>query len=470
MNAIEIEIRRTDPYNSQLFLANSIHSQAINYSDINDYDKAIMLEEEAIEIFRKVDKKKKYIGACLNNMAAYYFSRGLINDYAKAESFAEEALKYEEKGSENYVNTLNLLVVYYTAAGHAIKANDLSKRLFKQGKKVYGLKTVKYAEIISNQSIKLANLGNVRDAINYAEESTAIWEEVGDTMSLSFARLLLNTANYYAAQEDYPTCVKKLERARTILRVIEGENGLNYIQCTGDLASAYNHIGDLQKADDLANAVQNGITIDDNETSTIMKAQSLKKQAEVFATNGNYKMAISLQNAVLSIYSMYADSIGIANAYNRLSNYNYHDGDIDKAIHHCQKSIAIYSRNHAPKTDIAQAYNSMSIYQYYANNYGDALKDVTYAIQLYNEENDTTSSLYAKALTNAALYHYAMGDIDKAIDMDKETFLNLKKDEIIPFIEEEIAVRYYFQEAGIKIRLRTDEQLKEALEKPLIQI
>ena len=60
--------------------------------------------------------------------------------------------------------------------------------------------------------------------------------------------------------------------------------------------------------------------------------------------------------------------------------------------------------------------------------------------------------------------------LDKAIDMDKETFLNLKKDEIIPFIEEEIAVRYYFQEAGIKVRLRTDEQLKEALGKPLIQI
>ena len=60
--------------------------------------------------------------------------------------------------------------------------------------------------------------------------------------------------------------------------------------------------------------------------------------------------------------------------------------------------------------------------------------------------------------------------LDKAIDMDKETFLNLKKDEIIPFIEEEIAVRYYFQEAGIKVRLRTDGQLKEALEKPLIQV
>ena len=58
--------------------------------------------------------------------------------------------------------------------------------------------------------------------------------------------------------------------------------------------------------------------------------------------------------------------------------------------------------------------------------------------------------------------------LQKALEMDKETFLNLKRDEIVPFIEEEIMVRYYFQEAGIKVRLRYDNQLKEALTKPLI--
>ncbi len=60
--------------------------------------------------------------------------------------------------------------------------------------------------------------------------------------------------------------------------------------------------------------------------------------------------------------------------------------------------------------------------------------------------------------------------LEKAIDMDKETYLNLKKDELVPFIEEEIVVRYYFQEAGVKVRLRYDDQLKEALTKPLISL
>ena len=58
--------------------------------------------------------------------------------------------------------------------------------------------------------------------------------------------------------------------------------------------------------------------------------------------------------------------------------------------------------------------------------------------------------------------------MEKALEMDKERFIRLKKDEIIPFIEEEIAVRYWFQEAGIKVRLRYDEQLKKALESPMI--
>ncbi len=56
-----------------------------------------------------------------------------------------------------------------------------------------------------------------------------------------------------------------------------------------------------------------------------------------------------------------------------------------------------------------------------------------------------------------------LGALVKALEMDKERFIRLKKDEIIPFIEEEIAIRYWFQEAGVKIRLRYDKQLKEAL-------
>ena len=58
--------------------------------------------------------------------------------------------------------------------------------------------------------------------------------------------------------------------------------------------------------------------------------------------------------------------------------------------------------------------------------------------------------------------------MEKALDIEKEKFLRLKKDEIIPFIEEELATRYWYQEAGVQIRLRYDEQLEKALQTPLL--
>lgn len=70
----------------------------------------------------------------------------------------------------------------------------------------------------------------------------------------------------------------------------------------------------------------------------------------------------------------------------------------------------------------------------------------------------------ADSMSDALL---AMG---KALEMEKEEFLRLKEDEIIPFIEEEIAVRYYFQKAGIQVRIRYDRQLKEAMGKPFITV
>ena len=76
-----------------------------------------------------------------------------------------------------------------------------------------------------------------------------------------------------------------------------------------------------------------------------------------------------------------------------------------------------------------------------------------------------------KSLAEDGLTETLSGELDalqKSLEMDKETFLRLTKDEIIPFIEEEIVVRYYFQEAGIQVRLRYDEQLHQALLQPAI--
>ena len=425
LNDEEIELRRHDTRNSKIFLGNSIHNQAINYSARGNYDEAIKLEEEALSMFRQIDKNKIYIGVSLNNLAAYHFSRGLHQDFAKAERYAEEALKFEKSGTEHYLNTLNQLVVYHSKAGHHDKANALSKNLFKQGKKIYGLNTAKYANILSNQSIKLAQFGDFTEAIRYAEESISIYassELAEDTMNLSFARLLSNTANYYANKDNRWACINKLERANVIFEEIEGKYGNNRMNCIGELSSAYSHVGDLQKADSLSQIVQDIIKYNTEKAATLGEAQSLRKQAEVFANNGNFNMAINLQSGVLNIYSIYSDSINIASTYNALSNYYFHAGSIEQAKECCQIAIGLYERNDGRKTDMAQAYNNMSIYSYDTNDYDAAIKYAKESVRLYEEDNDTTSSYYAKSLANLALYNYVSDSLDNAISIGTRAY------------------------------------------------
>ena len=80
--------------------------------------------------------------------------------------------------------------------------------------------------------------------------------------------------------------------------------------------------------------------------------------------------------------------------------------------------------------------------------------------------DEAKKTLEEDGLTEAASEELAA--LEKKLDMDKETFLRLKEKEIVPFIEEEIVVRYYFQEAGIRVRTRYDDQLHTALEQPAI--
>ena len=57
--------------------------------------------------------------------------------------------------------------------------------------------------------------------------------------------------------------------------------------------------------------------------------------------------------------------------------------------------------------------------------------------------------------------------LEVAMNIEKEQYLRMKMDEIIPFIEEELATRYWFHKAGVIVRLRYDQQLKQALASPL---
>lgn len=81
-------------------------------------------------------------------------------------------------------------------------------------------------------------------------------------------------------------------------------------------------------------------------------------------------------------------------------------------------------------------------------------------------ESETYYDLLVKQLKKDGQYEDAKESLDaleKVVKMEKVDALMRNIDAIRPILEEEIAVRYYYQAAGVKVRLRYDQQLKDAL-------
>ena len=75
---------------------------------------------------------------------------------------------------------------------------------------------------------------------------------------------------------------------------------------------------------------------------------------------------------------------------------------------------------------------------------------------------------FEAAAKNDGLYDQYKAEIDALrakSNIDKRTMLQLKKDEIVPLLEEEIAVKYYYQQGGEAVLMRVDTQLFDAIDK-----
>ena len=73
-----------------------------------------------------------------------------------------------------------------------------------------------------------------------------------------------------------------------------------------------------------------------------------------------------------------------------------------------------------------------------------------------------------QAATQDGLYEQFKAEIEalKAkVQIDKREMLRLKKDEILPLLESEIVVKYYYPGSGRVITLRSDKSLDEAIDK-----
>ena len=412
-----VRLRGKAPNCEPQHVATSMNELAVYYSYKGDYSSAIELERKATKMFITLHREKDInYSVCLSNLATFLSYRGESGDYEEAVKLGEKAIKHIKKDSYAYINALNSLIVYYSQLGNDAKAEELSKEVMEKSRKIYKESSNDYAILLNNFGIRWANLHNFPKAIEYSNQAKEIYEKSKNTKNLSYANLLVNLSTFNKQTDNYKESIKLLLDAKSLLKEIVGTGHPDYIRCVSELASAYNHIGESEKAEEFNQAIKRPEKKDKN---SLVYGLALSKEAEINASAGEYDKAIDLEKAALEIFNQRKDTVNIGQSNIHLCNYYSHKEKYDEAIR-CGRFAITCFKKEEDLSYLAQALNAVSIAEYYKGDYQTAKASCETAIKTYKLIHTERNSIYAKTLANYALYNLMCDSIDYAINAAEE--------------------------------------------------
>lgn len=419
-----VDLRRQATDCERQHIAVAINELSLFYGYKGNYDEAIRQAEEALTILRDAyGEKNKYYAVTLSNMASFLSARGDEGDFQRAVKLGEEAINRIPKGSVNYANALNSLVVYYSQVGSYVKSNEYGKKAVELGKKRYGELSLDNAAMLSNLSVRLANVRNYEKALEYASLARSIYQRMNATRQLGYTRLLGNMASFYAQLEKNEECLALLNEELPLLRELVGESHPDYVRCHSELSSAYTRMGNYEKAEEVGQLAQQ-IT-DKSTLSDPRYAQAMSREANTLALNGNFERAIDMENRALKVFTNRKDTLMMGNSITQLASYYTSLKDYEKAKANALKAVSLLEAK-SNSNYRAQAYNALSIVYYYVQAYDSAYVYGTKAVSSYEALNETATSVYAKTLGNLALYSSLRKDYEQAVLFSQQSLQTLQ--------------------------------------------
>jgi CHAT domain-containing protein len=417
-----VEVRGTAPDCTFLQWSSAMSDLASFYSQKGDYTKAIAIGDEALAMLeKKIGKKHQYYNITLANQAAFYAARGQKGDIQTAVALGKTAVDGLKKSTPEYVNALNALAIYYSQSGDRVNAAKVSEQVKAEARKTMRNDMTAYASMMNSWAVQRANTGNYEEAIAFANLAKEGFERSGYAHTLVYTKLLSNMATLYKHVQNYTEAAKLLETAMNIIEQIAGKTHPDYLRCTTDLATVYKASGDLSKADALANETDASVVVS-NEKS----ARALSRQGAVFASNGNYTRAIEHEQKAYAFFAERGDKLGMAQSMGYLASYYDKDGDRATALEKAEASLNLFRETGSDTIFYAQALNNTAIICFNAAQFDKATDYGRQARRLYEEKGDTLTAIYARILSNDALFSFVNGNVEQAIDAAEQS-LNLQK-------------------------------------------
>jgi len=346
---------------------------AAREKDIDFKRRAAVMEELNLEIeniraafdMTLARGKPDEIGALFSGFAAYYRSRGLLNEGAKTFEKAVQALAplaQTPAGRAPHARAQNRWAIFLYQLGFMDQARallDKSRAVFQE----LGLKA-DLADVLNTQGNLDNVLSNYAAAQHAYEESMKLYREVGNKVGLMGS---INNLGVIAYRRDQFEVARKLfAECLAIGREIGFEKGIS-------------------------NALGNTALIDQEQ--------------------GNYPEAIRLTLESLEIDKKLDDKIGIANINHNLGFTYRHLGEFDRAIQYNEESLAL-RREIGDRIGIALSLNNLGILATAQKRYDDAIRLLQESVEAYRSLGDKNNIFMP--LNNIGSVYLNLGRFDQA--------------------------------------------------------
>ena len=308
----------------------NLQNLALLYDEMGQYDKALPLYQQALHIGKKVlgEEHPEYANN-LNNLAVLYLEMG---QYDKALPLLQQVLDIRKKvlGEEhpNYAGSLNNLALPYIYMGQYDKALPLFQQALHIRKKVLGEEHPNYAISLSNLAQLYSEMGQYNRALSLNQQAINIQKKVLGEEHSQFATSLLNLAELYSKMGQYDKALPLYQQALNIKKKVLGEEHPDYATSLSNLAQLYSEMGQYDKAFPLHQQtlhIQKKVLGEEHPDY----ATSLNNLANLYLNMGQYDKALPLYQQTLNIqkkvlgeeHPSYAKSLNsLASYYKSLSN------------------------------------------------------------------------------------------------------------------------------------------------------
>ena len=392
---------------------------------LRQYEKAIILHEERLQLVEKIEDAQGY-GHALAALGAIYCDQ---RKYAKAESLLQDAISVIEQGlgaeHPSVTTILSNLAKLHHAQGNYTKAESLYQRTLSILEQALGPGHPSVAAILNNLATVYRVQGNYAEAAPLYQRTLSIQEQVLGPEHLDIATSLNNLSELYSVLGNYTEAVHLYQRALTIQERALGPKHPDVATSLNNLARLHYAQGNYAKAEPL---YQRALAIQEQALGLnhLNIAISLNNLAELYRTQGNYVSAELLSKRALTIQeqALGPDHPNIATSLNNLAGLFSDQGNYAGAEPLYKRALVIREQTLGPKhPDVANSLNNLALLYYAQGNYAAAEPLYKRALAIQEQALGPGHPNVATSLNNLSELYRVLGNYAEAGSLYKRALV-----------------------------------------------